>query len=60
MFKKFFDVVNLNLKVKRFTEAMKTIKVTIELLEETLEHPIKSQKAMKQLVKDLKGICDKF
>lgn len=59
MFKKFFDCVALNAKIKKQNEAIKTVKADVELLLELMEHPVKSQKQIKTTLNNLKDICEK-
>lgn len=59
MFKKFFDCVALNAKIKKQKEAIKTVKADVELLLELMEHPVKSQKQIKTTLNNLKDICEK-
>ena len=59
MFKKFFDCIALNAKIKKQNEAIKTVKADVELLLELMEHPVKSQKQIKTTLGNLKDICEK-
>lgn len=59
MFKKFFDCVALNAKIKKQNEAIKTVKADVELLLELMEHPVKSQKQIRTTLDNLAKICEK-
>jgi len=58
MFKKFFDTITLNKKVKIKTEALNTLRTDINLLTELMEHPLKKEKTIKKLLMEMKNICD--
>lgn len=59
MFKKFFDSVGLLSQIKKQKEALKTVNADVDLLLELMEHPIKSQKQIREILSDLKTICEK-
>lgn len=59
MFKKFFNCIELNAKIKKQTEALKTVNADIELLKELMEHPVKSQKQIRITLDSLQKICEK-
>lgn len=56
MFKKFFDTVKLHHDLKVAQEAIKTAKTNAEVCLELMEHPIKSQKQIKNLLTDITKI----
>ena len=59
MFKKFFDTVKLNAQVKVMREALNTIATSSELCLELMEHPMKRQDNIKELLKDINKTCKK-
>lgn len=59
MFKKFFDCLALNAQIKKQNEALKTISADVELLKELMEHPVKSQKQIKEILTSIGIICEK-
>lgn len=58
MFKKFFDTLALNSSLKIKKEALTTLSADIDLCLEMMEHPVKKQAAIKELLKDMKKVCD--
>lgn len=52
-FKKFFDTVKLHHHLKIAQEAIKTAKTNAEVCLELMEHPIKSQKQIKNLLQEI-------
>lgn len=56
MFKKFFDTVKLHHDLKVAQEAIKTAKTNAEVCLELMEHPIKSQKQIKNLLQEITKI----
>lgn len=52
-FKKFFDTVKLHHDLKIAQEAIKTAKTNAEVCLELMEHPIKSQKQIKNLLQEI-------
>ena len=57
MFKKFFDTVKLNAQVKVMREALNTIATSSELCLELMEHPMKRQDNIKELLKDINKLA---
>lgn len=53
MFKNFFDAIKLHQQIKVLKESVKTAKVNAEVCLELMEHPIKSQKQIKNLLKEI-------
>lgn len=59
MFKKFFDVIKLNAQIKVMREALNTIATSSELCLELMEHPMKRQDNIKELLKDINNASKK-
>lgn len=57
MFKKFFDTIALNAKLKIKKEALTTLSADIDLVLEMMEHPVKRQSAIIEMLKDMKTVC---
>lgn len=57
MLKKLFDFAKLQRENKIIKEKLKTIKVDIDSLIELMEHPVKRQRAILELLNDMKELC---
>lgn len=53
MFKKFFDVIRLHKEIKELKEFINLAKTNSEVCLQLMEHPIKSQKQIKNLLLEI-------
>ena len=49
----------MSTKNKVMSEVLKTLKTDIDLCQELMEHPLKKQTAIKELLKEMKDTCEK-
>lgn len=59
MLDKLLNFAKMSTKNKVMSEVLKTLKTDIDLCQELMEHPLKKQTAIKELLKEMKDICEK-